>query len=89
MARNAAFARYVEAEQLRRANYRETVIVAHAADIDQRTQGAYAAAGALYQAAQDACGLRRARIGWSRMQVAMGNYATARATAQSALDVNV
>jgi CHAT domain-containing protein/tetratricopeptide (TPR) repeat protein len=81
----SAFAHYVEAEQLRRANYRETVVSAHPADIDERTRSAYASAEAQYAAAADGCGLRRTRIGLSRMEVALGDYAQARLDAEAAL----
>jgi len=83
--RSAAFARYAEAEQLRRDNYRETVIDQRAADVDERTRQAYAEAEAKYAAADDGCGLRRVRIGLARMDVALGKHAQARAEAEAAL----
>jgi CHAT domain-containing protein/tetratricopeptide (TPR) repeat protein len=83
--KSAAFERYVEAEQLRRANYRETVVTRRAVDIDERTRAAYAAAESQYAAAGDGCGQRRALIGLSRMEVALGNHARGRITAEAAL----
>jgi tetratricopeptide (TPR) repeat protein len=86
-ARSAAFAHYADAEQLRRTNYRETVVVQRAPDMDARTRGEYLAAEAGYLVAVDACGLRRTRIGLARMQVAIGDYTAARRSAESALAV--
>jgi tetratricopeptide (TPR) repeat protein len=83
--KSAAFDRYVEAEQLRRANYRETVVTRRSSDIDDRTRAAYAAAAAQYLAAADGCGERRARIGQARMEVALGNHAQGRSVAEVAL----
>jgi tetratricopeptide (TPR) repeat protein len=83
--RSAGFARYAEAEQLRRDNYRESVIDQRGPDVDARTRRAYAEAESRYAAAGDGCGLRRVRIGVSRMDVALGKYAQARAEAESAL----
>lgn len=83
--KESAFAHYVEAEQLRRANYRETVVTAHSGDIDERTRTAYATAEAEYGLASDGCGLRRTRIGLSRVEVSLGDYAQARVDAESAL----
>jgi CHAT domain-containing protein len=85
-ARSAAFAHYAEAERLRRTNYRETVVIERAPDVDARTREAYRAAEAAYLLAGDACGLQRTRIGLARMQVAIGDYSGARDTASAALD---
>ena len=81
----SAFEHYVEAEALRYANYRETVVTARPADITARTRAAYTTAEAQYAAAGDGCGVRRARIGLSRMEVNLEQYAEARATAEAAL----
>jgi len=83
--KRSAFEHYVEAEQLRRVNYRETVVTRRSADIDERTRAAYSAAESQYAAAGDGCGQRRARIGLSRMEVALGNLAQARRAAEAAL----
>ena len=87
-ARSAAFAHYAGAEQLRRTNYRETVVVERAPDIDSRTRAEYLAAAAGYLVAGDACGLRRTQIGLARMLVAVGDYTAARSSAASALAAN-
>lgn len=84
----AAFERYVEAEALRFTNYRETAVTARPADITARTRGAYETALAQYEQAADGCGMRRARIGLARMDVALENYAQARATAQAAMEAD-
>jgi CHAT domain-containing protein len=83
--KRSAFAHYVAAEQLRRVNYRETVVTQRSADTDERTRAAYSAAESQYAAAGDGCGQRRARIGLSRMEVALGNFAQARSAAEEAL----
>jgi tetratricopeptide (TPR) repeat protein len=83
--KSSAFEHYVEAEQLRRANYRETVVTRRSDDINERTRAAYAAAESRYTAAGDGCGQRRTRIGLSRMEVALGNHAQARSAAEAAL----
>jgi tetratricopeptide (TPR) repeat protein len=84
----SAFEHYVEAEALRFANYRETAVTARPADINARTRGAYETALAQYAQAADGCGMRRARIGLARMDVALENYAQARATAQAAMEAD-
>jgi tetratricopeptide (TPR) repeat protein len=84
---STAFEHYVEAERLRRANYRETVVTARSEEIDTRTRDAYQAAETEYAAAADGCGLRRARIGRARMEVALGNYVLARSVAETAMGV--
>jgi tetratricopeptide (TPR) repeat protein len=83
--RASAFARYAEAEQLRRDNYRESVINQRSPDVDERTRRAYTDAETDYAAAGDGCGLRRVRIGLARMDVALGKYAQARTEAEAAL----
>jgi CHAT domain-containing protein/tetratricopeptide (TPR) repeat protein len=83
--KGAAFEHYVRAEQLRRANYRETVVTRRAADTDERTRAAYTAAETQYAAAGDGCGQRRALTGLSRMEEALGNHVQARNGAEAAL----
>lgn len=82
--RGSAFGHYVEAERLRFLNFKETKVTPRSAEVDGQTRAEYAAAEAGYTAAQDACGLRRTRIGLARMEVAHGNYARGRAVAESA-----
>jgi tetratricopeptide (TPR) repeat protein len=86
VSRSSGFRHYVEAEALRFANYRETSLTARTPAITLRTRGAYQAAEADYAAAADGCGLRRARIGRARLEVALENYAEGRSRAQSAMN---
>jgi tetratricopeptide (TPR) repeat protein len=88
VSRMSGFQHYVEAEALRFANYRETALTARAPGITLRTRAAYDAAEVAYAAAGDGCGLRRARIGRSRLEVALGNYAAGRMRAQSAMNAH-
>jgi tetratricopeptide (TPR) repeat protein len=83
--RGLAFGHYVQAERLRFLNFKETKVTARSAAVDRQTRAEYAAADAGYTAAQDACGLRRTRIGLARMEVAHGNYSKGRAVAESAV----
>jgi tetratricopeptide (TPR) repeat protein len=81
----SAYEHYVEAESLRFANYRETAVTARPADITAQTRSAYDLAEAQYAAASDGCGRRRALIGRARLEVALENYAQARAIANAAI----
>jgi CHAT domain-containing protein/tetratricopeptide (TPR) repeat protein len=83
--RISAFEDYVEAEAMRRANYRETAVTARSQETDAATRGAYQSAEAGYAAAGDGCGVRRTRIGLARMEVAVGNYGVARSLAEAAM----
>lgn len=85
--RGSAFGHYVEAERLRFLNFKETKVTARSAKVDRQTRAEYSAAEAGYTAAQDACGLRRTRIGLARMEVAHGNYSQGRTVAESAVAV--
>src|SRR5512147_2483258 len=83
--RVTAFAAYVEAERLRRTNIREGALVARDAAAIETARARYQLAIAQGAAANDACGVRRARIGLSRLEVGMGNYAVGREQARAAL----
>jgi CHAT domain-containing protein len=83
--RNAASVQYVEAEQLRRTNFRETAIMQRSREIDEQTQRAYLAAERDYAATGDDCGLQRVRIGMARLAVAQGRHSAARTSAEAAL----
>lgn len=76
--RAQAFRQFAAAEQLRREHYREEAVKTRTPAIDQQTRELYAAAGAAFEGAQDACGMLLARIGEARMEVAAGGYTRAR-----------
>lgn len=79
------FRRFASAEMLRRLNYRETAVTQRPDDIDARTRGEYAAAISAFAGSADGCSLRRGYIGLARMQVAIGDFTTARANIDLAL----
>lgn len=83
--RVTAFAAYVEAERLRRTNIREGALVARDAAAIETARSRYQLAIEQGVAATDGCGVRRARIGLSRLEVGMGNYAVGREQARAAL----
>ncbi len=85
VARINAFAAYAEAERLRRANIREGGVAARDANAIATARGRYQFAVEQDTTAGDGCGARRARIGLSRLEVGLGNYAEGRRQAQSAL----
>jgi len=83
--RAAAFAQYVEAERLRRANIKEGAVPKRdAADI-VTARASYESAIAQFTAGSDGCGVRRARIGLARLDVGLGNYPAGREQAEAAL----
>lgn len=86
--RMAAFRDYAAAEQLRREHYREEVVKTRTPVIDQQVRQLYAAASEAFDVAGDGCGLRRTRIGESRMEVAAGNYVRARTLIETSLDAS-
>ena len=86
--RASAFEHYVEAENLRFTNFRESAATARPAEIIARTRGGYERAVADYAAGFDGCGVRRARIGLSRMEVALEHYDQGRFIAEAALAVD-
>ena len=83
--RYAGLRQYALAEALRRENFRETATMDRLPGVDARAREAYEFAGRDFQAAGDNCGAARALIGDARMEVALGNYAAARAASEAAL----
>ncbi|MEJ0035667.1 MAG: CHAT domain-containing protein [Gammaproteobacteria bacterium] len=81
----AAFAAYVEAEKLRRANIREGALAERDATAIANARDRYQAAIDRGTSAQAGCVTRRARIGLARLEVGLGNYVEGSKQSRAAL----